>query len=154
MPIDNDENCPPNLDLAAYGYLKPHGIWIVILFLHFPPSLLSFLRCWVLSVGAQEYKASIIPLNYIYIMASSSVFLWDSWVCKPVGLWFVCLLLEPFLSICLFQLPYYSFCFLSLFYFAVLYQDPLEAFSNERQKWDGWEWEVSREGAGTVEEGN
>lgn len=89
-----------------------------------PPSLLSFLRCWVLSVGAQKYKASIIPLNYIYIMASSSVPVWDpqvsEWLNERVSTsctfpWAFFILLIYFTQVwCI------IFCF-SLLYFILLY---------------------------------
>ena len=51
----------------------------------------------------------------VYIMTSSLVFLWDSWMCEWVCLWFLCLVLGSFTSVGSFcAILMYWFCFISL----------------------------------------
>lgn len=61
----------------------------------------------------------------------SESFLWDSWMCEGVGLWFLFLILDSF--------PYVSFvqfCFILLYYIFLLLHGRLFAFQWETE----WMW--------------
>lgn len=67
--------------------------------------------------GLTETGASTGPQHLHYIFQ----FLWNSWVCKEMGSWFLCLLLGFFfsvLSVCFIQFQCVDLCFI-LFYFII-----------------------------------
>lgn len=90
---------------------------------------------------------------YIYTIAFSSVLLWDSWICKLMHLWFLCLLLGHFFSCwlglsslemiafaCLITLFFVMFCCYHLQAYSFLMGDKNEVNSFVRN------WEDYREG--------
>lgn len=77
----------------------------------------------------------------VYIIASTLIFLWDSWVRARVSLWFFCLFLGAFSFSCFVQFCYDVFLTLfTVFYFVMFCCYLLEtcfSYSNERQKGRG-----------------
>lgn len=75
----------------------------------------------------------------VYHMTSSLVLLWDSWVCKWVGLSFLCLLLGNFPSVLVCSFPFQcdTFCFISyfflLYFITITYKPALFQQETERE---------------------